>query len=142
MIDMYLYDDDESAQVQFVGFVGEHSRYDLMLVQTNRHFGKTIVLNMQTNKFGIIGTDDLEEEGYISYILGVNEDEGNEITEYLNEVIQQLLTVGKVHRSFYITFSYERPEETMRARTTVPIRIPEHEQSTFFNIAKELIRKF
>ncbi|MDN6698164.1 MAG: DUF3055 domain-containing protein, partial [Staphylococcus equorum] len=28
------------------------------------------------------------EEGYISYILGVNEDEGNEITEYLNEVIQ------------------------------------------------------
>ncbi|TGR15997.1 DUF3055 family protein, partial [Mesorhizobium sp. M8A.F.Ca.ET.202.01.1.1] len=30
MIDMYLYDDDESSQVQFVGFVGEFSRYDLM----------------------------------------------------------------------------------------------------------------
>ncbi|MBA1352455.1 DUF3055 domain-containing protein [Staphylococcus cohnii] len=88
MIDMYLYDDDESSQVQFVGFVGEFSRYDLMLIQTNRHFGKTIVLNMQTNKFGIIGTDDLEEEGYIAYILGVTENEGNEITEYLNQVIQ------------------------------------------------------
>lgn len=88
MIDMYLYDDDESSQVQFVGFVGEFSRYDLMLIQTNRHFGKTIVLNMQTNKFGIIGTDDLEEEGYIAYILGITENEGNEITEYLNQVIQ------------------------------------------------------
>ncbi|PTF22317.1 cytosolic protein [Staphylococcus cohnii] len=88
MIDMYLYDDDESSQVQFVGFVGEFSRYDLMLIQTNRHFGKTIVLNMQTNKFGIIGTDDLEEEGYIAYILVVTENEGNEITEYLNQVIQ------------------------------------------------------
>ncbi|AYX89369.1 DUF3055 domain-containing protein [Staphylococcus cohnii] len=88
MIDMYLYDDDESSQVQFVGFVGEFSRYDLMLIQTDRHFGKTIVLNMQTNKFGIIGTDDLEEEGYIAYILGVTENEGNEITEYLNQVIQ------------------------------------------------------
>ncbi|MFH4905482.1 DUF3055 domain-containing protein [Staphylococcus cohnii] len=88
MIDMYLYDDDESSQVQFVGFVGEFSRYDLMLIQTNRHFGKTIVLNMQTNKFGIIGTDDLEEEGYIAYILGVTENEGNEITEYLNQIIQ------------------------------------------------------
>ena len=64
---MFLYDDDEAAQVQFVGFVGEESRYDLMLVQTNRHFGKTIVLNMQTNKFGIIGTDDLAEEGYTSF---------------------------------------------------------------------------
>ena len=88
MIDMYLYDDDESSQVQFVCFVGEFSRYDLMLIQTDRHFGKTIVLNMQTNKFGIIGTDDLEEEGYIAYILGVTENEGNEITEYLNQVIQ------------------------------------------------------
>ncbi|GAA6819547.1 DUF3055 domain-containing protein [Helicobacter pylori] len=88
MIDMYLYDDDETAQVQFVGFVGEESRYDLMLVQTDRHFGKTIVLNIQTNKFGIIGTDDLEEDGYIAYILGVSEAEGNELNAFLAERIQ------------------------------------------------------
>ncbi|SCU36988.1 DUF3055 domain-containing protein [Staphylococcus aureus] len=87
MIDMYLYDDNEESQVQFVGFVGEHDRYDLMLVNTNRHYGKTLVLNMQTNKFGIIGTDDLKEVGYIAHILGVNAEEGDEITEYLNEVI-------------------------------------------------------
>ena len=49
--------------------------------------GKTLVLNMQTNKFGIIGTDDIEEEGYIAHILGVTEEEGDEIIEYLNEVI-------------------------------------------------------
>lgn len=84
---MYLYDDNEESQVQFVGFVGEHGRYDLMLVNTNRHYGKTLVLNMQTNKFGIIGTDDLKEVGYIAHILGVNAEEGDEITEYLNEVI-------------------------------------------------------
>ncbi|MGV3243506.1 DUF3055 domain-containing protein [Staphylococcus sp. 11261D007BR] len=87
MIDMFLYDDIEPSQIRFVGFVGEHSRYDLVLIQTDRHYGKTLVLNTQTNKFGIIGTDDLEEEGYIAYILGVSEDEGNEITEYLNQVI-------------------------------------------------------
>ena len=75
MIDMYLYDDEEQSQVQFVGFVGEHSRYDLMHVQTDRHYGKTLVLNMQTNKFGIIGTDDIEEEGYIAHILGVSQEE-------------------------------------------------------------------
>jgi len=45
MIDMYLYDDNESSQVQFVGFVGEFSRYDLMLVQTDRHFGKCNKIN-------------------------------------------------------------------------------------------------
>ncbi|HGH0814556.1 TPA: DUF3055 domain-containing protein [Staphylococcus pseudintermedius] len=88
MIDMFLYDDMEPSQIRFVGFVGEHSRYDLVLIQTNRHYGKTLVLNTQTNKFGIIGTDDLEEEGYIAYILGVSEEEADEITAYLHEVIQ------------------------------------------------------
>ncbi|HGH0783639.1 TPA: DUF3055 domain-containing protein [Staphylococcus pseudintermedius] len=88
MIDMFLYDDIEPSQIRFVGFVGEHSRYDLVLIQTDRHYGKTLVLNTQTNKFGIIGTDDLEEEGYIAYILGVSEEEGDEIRAYLYEVIQ------------------------------------------------------
>ncbi|EGQ2782285.1 DUF3055 domain-containing protein [Staphylococcus pseudintermedius] len=88
MIDMFLYDDMEPSQIRFVGFVGEHSRYDLVLIQTDRHYGKTLVLNTQTNKFGIIGTDDLEEEGYIAYILGVSEEEGDEIAAYLHEVIQ------------------------------------------------------
>lgn len=88
MIDMFLYDDLEPSQVRFVGFVGDHSRYDLVLLQTDRHYGKTIVLNTQTNKFGIIGTDDLEEEGYIAYILGVNDNEAEEITAFLHEVIQ------------------------------------------------------
>ncbi len=36
---------------------------------------------------GIIGTDDLKEEGCIAHILGVNAEEGDEITEYFNEVI-------------------------------------------------------
>ena len=84
MIDMYLYDDEEQSQVQFVGFVGEHSRYDLMHVQTDRHYGKTLVLNMQTNKFGIIGTDDIEEEGYIAHILGVSQ----EVMKSLNILIK------------------------------------------------------
>lgn len=72
MIDMYLYDDEEQSQVQFVGFVGEHSRYDLMLVQTDRHYGKTLVLNMQTNQFGIIGSDDIEERRlHFSYFRSI-----------------------------------------------------------------------
>ena len=88
MIDMFLYDDEEQSQAQFVGFVGEHSRYDLMLIQTDRHYGKTLVLNLKTNKFVIIGTYDIEEEGYIAHILVVSQEESEEIIEYLNQVIQ------------------------------------------------------
>lgn len=87
MIEMFLYDDNEEADVQYIGMVGEESRYDLMMFQTNRHYGKVLVLNMQTNKFGIIGPDDLAEDGYIAYTLGVSEAEGEELTAYLKDVI-------------------------------------------------------
>ena len=46
-----------------------------------------MVLNTQNNTFGIIGRDDLEEDGYISHILGLSPEEGEEVTEYLNDVI-------------------------------------------------------
>lgn len=86
MIDTFLYDDSEQAHIRFVSFYGE-SRYDLTLIQTDRHYGKTIVLNTQSNKFGIIGRDDLEEDGYIAYVLGLSEKEAEEVTDFLNEVI-------------------------------------------------------
>ncbi|WP_414043664.1 DUF3055 domain-containing protein [Macrococcus animalis] len=86
MIDMFLYDDTEKANIRFVSFVGEN-RHDLTLIQTNRHYGKTIVLNTQSNKFGIIGRDDLEEDGYIAHVFGINDEDAAEITEFLEEVI-------------------------------------------------------
>ncbi|RXK18094.1 DUF3055 domain-containing protein [Macrococcus sp. DPC7161] len=86
MIDLFLYDDEENAKIRFVSFVGE-SRHDLTLIQTDRHYGKTIVLNTQSNKFGIIGRDDLEEPGYIEYALGVSETDAEEIKSFLNDVI-------------------------------------------------------
>lgn len=86
MIDMFLYDDSEKANVRFVSFLGE-SRHDLTLIQTDRHYGKTIVLNTQSNKFGIIGRDDLEEEGYIAYVLGISDAEAAEVMLFLREVI-------------------------------------------------------
>ena len=69
MIDFYLYDDTEDTSTRFVSFVGEENRYDLAIIQTTRFFGKSLVLNMQTNKFGIFGTDDLNEDE-MNYLAG------------------------------------------------------------------------
>ncbi len=44
MIDMYLYDDKRRESSSVCWFCYEHSRYDLMLVHTNRHYGKTLYL--------------------------------------------------------------------------------------------------
>ncbi|WP_017547966.1 DUF3055 domain-containing protein [Salinicoccus carnicancri] len=87
MIDFYLYDDTEDTQTRFVGFVGEHGRYDLAIIKSDRYFGKSLVLNTQSSRFGIIGPDDLEEEGYIAHILGLGDDEAAEVEGFLNEII-------------------------------------------------------
>lgn len=47
--------------------MGENQRFDLAIVQTGRHYGKHLVLDMQGNRFAIIGPDDLDEEGYLEY---------------------------------------------------------------------------
>ena len=49
--------------------------------------GKSLVLNTQSSKFGIIGPDDLDEVGYIAHILGLEDDEAGEVEDFLNEII-------------------------------------------------------
>jgi len=83
----FLYDDTENTKTRFVSFVGDNQRYDLAIVQSDRHFGKYLVLNMQGNRFAIIGPDDLEEEGYLEYAFQMNEEEAEELKSFLLEMI-------------------------------------------------------
>ncbi|OCA87609.1 cytosolic protein [Bacillus sp. FJAT-27225] len=83
----FLYDDVEQARTRFVSFVGENNRFDLALIQTDRHFGKTLVLDMQGNRFAIIGDDDLKEEGYLEYAFQLSEEDAEELCSFLAEVV-------------------------------------------------------
>jgi hypothetical protein len=83
----YLYDDTEDTKTRFISFVGEHQRYDLAITRTDRHYGKQLVLDMQGNRFAIIGPDDLEEEGYLEYAFGLNESDAEELRSFLTEII-------------------------------------------------------
>jgi hypothetical protein len=83
----FLYDDKEDTKTRFVSFVGENQRFDLAIVQTNRHYGKSLVLDMQGNRFAIIGQDDLQEEGYLEYAFQLNEEDAEELRSFLMEIV-------------------------------------------------------
>jgi hypothetical protein len=83
----FLYDDTENTKTRFISFVGEHQRYDLAITKTDRHYGKQLVLDMQGNRFAIIGPDDLEEEGYLEYAFQLNEEDAEELRSFLMELI-------------------------------------------------------
>lgn len=83
----YLYDDVEDTKTRFVSFMGEEERFDLAITTTTRHYGKHLVLDMQSNRFAIIGTDDLEEPGYLEQAFDLSETNAAELRSFLYELI-------------------------------------------------------
>jgi hypothetical protein len=83
----FLYDDTVDTKTRFVSFVGENQRFDLAIVQTDRHFGKHLVLDMQGSRFAIIGLNDLQEEGYLEYAFQLNDEDAEELRSFLMELI-------------------------------------------------------
>lgn len=83
----FLYDDIEDTKTRFVAFTGEKLRYDLAILQSTRFFGKVLVLDIQTNRFAIIGRDDVEEPGYLEQAFNRSFEEAVELREYLTELM-------------------------------------------------------
>lgn len=83
----YLYDDVEDTKTRFVSFTGETQRYDLAILQSNRFFGKVLVMDIQFNRMAIIGPDDVEEEGYLEHAFNRNQVEAEELRDYLRELL-------------------------------------------------------
>ena len=83
----FLYDENETTDIRFISFMGEAQRFDLAIVQTNRYYGKKLVLDMQSSRYGIVGQDDLEEEGYLEHAFRLDEEDAEELRDFLKEVI-------------------------------------------------------
>jgi hypothetical protein len=83
----YLYDDAEETKTRFVSFMGENQRYDLAITQTERYYGKSLVLDLQGSRFAIIGRDDLDEPGYLESVFKLTAEEATELRDFLGETI-------------------------------------------------------
>lgn len=84
----FLSDSTESTSTRFVTFIGNSlKRFDLAVTTTNRFYGKKLVTDLQNGKTAILGTDDLEEEGYLEHVFALNEEEGGEMRSFLYQVV-------------------------------------------------------
>ncbi|MBE3595710.1 MAG: DUF3055 domain-containing protein [Hydrogenibacillus sp.] len=83
----FLYDFDETATIRFVSFFADEGRFDLAIVKSDHFFGKRIVLDMQKNRFAIIGEDDLAEPGYLEDAFGLDAASAITLKQFLEEVI-------------------------------------------------------
>ena len=74
---MYLYDEVEDTQTRYVSFVDDTARFDLALITTERFYGKTLVLNLQSNRYAIIGQDD-SRTGVSGKVYGIGHEEAEQ----------------------------------------------------------------
>ncbi|HZG83769.1 DUF3055 domain-containing protein [Paenibacillus sp.] len=84
----FLSDSTEQTSTRYVTMVTPKlNRFDLAITTTNRFYGKKLVIDMQSGISAIIGPDDLEEEGYLEHRFRLNEEQAEELYQFLSEVI-------------------------------------------------------
>lgn len=83
----FLYDEMEDTKTRFVSFMGSHQRFDLAITKTNKYYGKVLVLNLHSNRFAIIGRDDLDEPGILEHVFQIDDDEAQELRSFLYEIV-------------------------------------------------------
>jgi hypothetical protein len=84
----FLSDSTESTSTRFVTFIGDSmKRFDLAVTMTNRFYGKKLVADLQSGRTAILGSDDLDEEGYLEHIFAISKEESNELRTFLYQVV-------------------------------------------------------
>lgn len=84
----FLSNDTETVQIRYVTLItGRLNRFDLAIVTTTRFYGKKLVMDMMRNVFAIVGPDDLGKPGFLAHAYRLNEEEADELAQYLQEVI-------------------------------------------------------
>ncbi|MEB3101114.1 DUF3055 domain-containing protein [Ferviditalea candida] len=84
----FLSDSTEVTSTRFVCFITRSlKRFDLAIVNTDRFYGKKLVIDLQFGVTAIIGPDDLEEEGYLEKTFSLDEAEANELRSFLEQIV-------------------------------------------------------
>lgn len=86
----FLSDSTEATSTRFVTFVTPGlRRFDLAVLTTNRFYGKKLVVDMQSGRSGVLGADDLEEEGVLESVFRIGEEEAAELAQFLAMVLEE-----------------------------------------------------
>lgn len=88
----FLSDSTEQTSTRFVTFISPNfHRFDLAIVTTNRFYGKKLVIDMQSGRSGVLGPDDLEEEGVLENTFRIDAEQAGDLAQFL------VLVLGAVH---------------------------------------------
>lgn len=80
-----LYEETEKANIEFIGYASENSRYDFAIIYTEHFFGKPIVLCMQTGRSTLLCQDDLNNLEHLQRSFSIKPAEAEELSQFLRQ---------------------------------------------------------
>ena len=84
----YLSDSTEATTTRFVTLITpKMNRFDMIITTTNRFYGKKLVIDMQHGISAVIGPDDLEKEGFLESHFRLDEEQAQELTSFLEQIV-------------------------------------------------------
>lgn len=85
MDDFILYDDTEQTSTRFVGYAGNHARFDVAITTTNHFYGKKLVAVIQNGCTAILGESDVNDISYVMSAFRItDEQEAEEFAAFLS----------------------------------------------------------
>lgn len=82
----FLYNETESAQVDFFGFISDKSRFDFGIIYTRHFFGKPLVVCMQTGQSALLSSEDAINPDNLQRIFRLNcPVEAKELAEFFQD---------------------------------------------------------
>ena len=79
-----MYDEHETTDTRFVGFVGQCSRFDLAITTTRHFYGKRLVICLQTGRSAILSAEESEDPAYLADAFRISPEEAGEMSEFLS----------------------------------------------------------
>ena len=82
---LLLYDETEQTTSRFVGFAGEHARYDVVITTTDHFYGKQLVYVIQNGRTAIVNDRDASDIPFLMDAFHIrSEEEAVEFSQFLS----------------------------------------------------------
>jgi hypothetical protein len=83
-----LYDETEPTSTRFIGYAGEHGRYDIAITTTNHFYGKKLVCDIQSGRTAIMNEADASNVAYVMQVFNITDEEA--AREFSNLLLSNL----------------------------------------------------
>ncbi len=79
-----LYDETEPTSTRYIGYAGEHGRYDLAITTTGHFYGKKLVCDIQNGRTAIMNDADASNLAYVMQVFNISDEEAaREFSDFL-----------------------------------------------------------